>query len=111
MTTLKSLINKQGGYVVFLVLREYSFIRDFKVQGLIQCALCHIQEILKPFIQYLQYPLHSSSKLCKIMLDYRLSELWLSQDLTHERCQLYLIALQWFEKYSVEEFLFFKNLN
>ena len=44
------------------------------------------------------------------MLDYRLSELWLSQDLTHERCQLYLIALQWFEKYSVEEFLFFKNL-
>ena len=44
------------------------------------------------------------------MLDYRLSELWLSQDLTHERCQLYLIALQWIEKYSEEEFLFFKNL-
>ena len=31
MTTLKSLINKQGGYVVFLVLREYSFIRNFRV--------------------------------------------------------------------------------
>ena len=29
--SLKSLINEQGGYVVFLVLREYSFIRDFKV--------------------------------------------------------------------------------
>ena len=29
--TLKSLINKQGGYVVFLVLSEYSFIRDFRV--------------------------------------------------------------------------------
>ena len=29
--TLKSLINKQGGYVVFLVLRTYSFIRDFRV--------------------------------------------------------------------------------
>ena len=57
------------------------------------------------------YPLHSSSKLCKIMLDYRLSEFWLSQDLTHERCQLYLIALQWIEKYSEEEFLFFKNLS
>ena len=28
---LKSLINKQGGYVVFLVLSEYSFIRDFRV--------------------------------------------------------------------------------
>ena len=26
---LKSLINEQGGYVVFLVLSEYSFIRDF----------------------------------------------------------------------------------
>ena len=30
-TTLKSLINEQGGYVVFIVLREYSFIRDFRV--------------------------------------------------------------------------------
>ena len=30
-TTLKSLINEQGGYVVFLVLNEYSFIRDFRV--------------------------------------------------------------------------------
>ena len=30
-TTLKSLINEQGGYVVFLVLSEYSFIRDFRV--------------------------------------------------------------------------------
>ena len=29
--TLKSLINVQGGYVVFLVLSEYSFIRDFRV--------------------------------------------------------------------------------
>ena len=29
--TLKSLINEQGGYVVFLVLREYSFIRDSRV--------------------------------------------------------------------------------
>ena len=29
--TLKSLINEQGGYVVFLVLSEYSFIRDFRV--------------------------------------------------------------------------------
>ena len=29
-TTLKSLINEQGGYVVFLVLSEYSFIRDFR---------------------------------------------------------------------------------
>ena len=29
--TLKSLINQQGGYVVFLVLSEYSFIRDFRV--------------------------------------------------------------------------------
>ena len=29
--TLKSLINKQGGYVVFLLLSEYSFIRDFRV--------------------------------------------------------------------------------
>ena len=28
--TLKSLIN-EGGYVVFLVLSEYSFIRDFRV--------------------------------------------------------------------------------
>ena len=31
LRTLKSLINEQGGYVVFLVLREYSFIRDFRV--------------------------------------------------------------------------------
>ena len=31
--TLKSLINEQGGYVVFLVLSEYSFIRDFRVVG------------------------------------------------------------------------------
>ena len=30
--TLKSLINEQGGYVVFLVLSEYSFIRDFRVR-------------------------------------------------------------------------------
>ena len=80
------------------------------LRGLIQCAHCHIQEILKPLQYLLLYPLHSS-KLCKIMLDYRLSELWLSQDLTHERCQLYLIALQWIEKYSEEEFLFFKNLS
>ena len=29
--TLKSLINEQGGYVVFLVLSQYSFIRDFRV--------------------------------------------------------------------------------
>ena len=29
--TLKSLINEQGGYVVFLVLSECSFIRDFRV--------------------------------------------------------------------------------
>ena len=29
--TLKSLINEQGGYVVFLVLSEYSFIRNFRV--------------------------------------------------------------------------------
>ena len=29
--TLKSLINEQGGYVVFLVLSEYPFIRDFRV--------------------------------------------------------------------------------
>ena len=29
--TLKSLINEQGGYVVFLVLSEYSFIWDFRV--------------------------------------------------------------------------------
>ena len=31
MYTLKSLINEQGGYVAFLVLSEYSFIRDFRV--------------------------------------------------------------------------------
>ena len=31
ITTLKSLINKQGGYVVLLVLSEYSFIRDFRL--------------------------------------------------------------------------------
>ena len=31
LITLKSLINEQGGYVVFLVLSEYSFIRDFRV--------------------------------------------------------------------------------
>ena len=30
-TTLKSLINEQGGYVVFLVLSEYLFISDFRV--------------------------------------------------------------------------------
>ena len=35
MTILKSLINEQGGYVVFLVLSEYSFIRDFRVLNLI----------------------------------------------------------------------------
>ena len=29
--TLKSLINEQGGYVVFLILSETSFIRDFRV--------------------------------------------------------------------------------
>ena len=29
--TLKSLINEQGGYEVFLVLSEYLFIRDFRV--------------------------------------------------------------------------------
>ena len=28
---VKSLINEQGGYVFFLVLSEYSFIRDFRV--------------------------------------------------------------------------------
>ena len=28
---MKSLINEQGGYVVFLVLSEYSFVRDFRV--------------------------------------------------------------------------------
>ena len=33
MPTLKSLINEQGGYVVFLVLSEFSFIRDFIVFG------------------------------------------------------------------------------
>ena len=32
--TLKSLINEQGGYVVFLILSEYSFIRDFRVRNL-----------------------------------------------------------------------------
>ena len=31
--TLKSLINEQGGYVLFLVLSEYSFIRDFSRKG------------------------------------------------------------------------------
>ena len=31
LVTLKSLINEQGGYVVFLVLSKYSFIRDFRV--------------------------------------------------------------------------------
>ena len=30
-SSLKSLTNEQGGYVVFLVLSEYSFIRDFRV--------------------------------------------------------------------------------
>ena len=30
--TLKYLINEQGGYVVFLLLSEYSFIRDFRVE-------------------------------------------------------------------------------
>ena len=29
--TLKSLINEQGGYVLFLVLSKYSFIRNFRV--------------------------------------------------------------------------------
>ena len=29
--TLKSLINEQRGYVVFLVLSKYSFIMDFRV--------------------------------------------------------------------------------
>ena len=29
--TLKSLINEQEGFVVFLVLSEYLFIRDFRV--------------------------------------------------------------------------------
>ena len=28
---MKSLINEQGGHVVFLVLSEYSFVRDFRV--------------------------------------------------------------------------------
>ena len=32
-TTLESLINEQGGYVVFKVLSEYSFIKDFRVLG------------------------------------------------------------------------------
>ena len=31
LITLKSIINEQGGYVVFLVLSEYSFIRNFRV--------------------------------------------------------------------------------
>ena len=30
LSTLKSLINKQGGYVVLLVLSDYLFIRDFR---------------------------------------------------------------------------------
>ena len=30
-TTLKSLVHEQGGYAVFLLLREYLFIRDFRV--------------------------------------------------------------------------------
>ena len=32
-SSLKSLTNEQGGYVVFLVLREYSFIRNFRVEA------------------------------------------------------------------------------
>ena len=32
LPTLKSLINEQGGYVVFFYLCEYSFIRDFRVR-------------------------------------------------------------------------------
>ena len=31
LLAVKSLINEQGGYVVFLALSEYSFIRDFRV--------------------------------------------------------------------------------
>ena len=30
-STLKFLIDEQGGYVVFLVLSEYLFVRDFRV--------------------------------------------------------------------------------
>ena len=42
LSTLKSLINEQGGYVVFLVLSEYSFIRDFRVLVLCPVRLDHM---------------------------------------------------------------------
>ena len=44
---LKSLINEQGGYVVFLVLREKLFIRDFRVFN--PNLTCHQTLFTEPF--------------------------------------------------------------